>query len=148
MPHRGGAILLDRLRSLSQESAVVEVDIRSGVPFSEPRGVPAHVGLEYMAQACAVWSGSLQREIGQPARIGFLLGSRDFKSEVPYFPFGVTLVVSATVEYQDGDMGVFKCDIRIGDTVFVTAHISVYQPTSDAGRGGIKQQNDTGNRGQ
>jgi predicted hotdog family 3-hydroxylacyl-ACP dehydratase len=154
MPHRRPSLLLDRIGAVSADSAVVHVDIRPGIPFSDSRGIPTYVGLEYMAQACSVWAGLRARQAGEAPRVGFLLGTRDFGAEISYFPFGVSLEVVAEVEYQDGDMGVFRCSIRIGGETLATAHISVYQPSTDtnsntnAGGTQSNEQGGAGNRGQ
>ena len=63
------------------ESIVARVTIRpDGLFFQPGRGVPSHVALEWMAQACAAFGGSEALDEGGAVKIGFLLGTRDFRA--------------------------------------------------------------------
>ena len=46
--------------------------------FEPPHGVPGYVGLEYIAQTIAAHGGLRARAVGEPVRIGFLLGTRRY----------------------------------------------------------------------
>ena len=92
-------------------------------------GVPAWVGIEYMAQAIAAWAGCRARSAGNAPAIGVLLGTRRFTSSCPHFPCGSELQVRASCELMaDNGLGMFACQILIDDQVCCQANVSVFEP--------------------
>jgi predicted hotdog family 3-hydroxylacyl-ACP dehydratase len=133
LPHAHPMILLDAVIESSADSLTAAVTIRSDSPFAvEGEGVPAHVGIEYMAQACGAFAGLEAHRAGQPVQLGFLLGTRRFQASVPWFSTGWPLQVTVTVVFQEDRMGVFDCRIRHGDAVIATAQLTVYQSDDQA----------------
>ncbi len=128
LPHRPPMILLDELLAYDETAATAAVVIREDSLFVERGGVPAHIGLEYMAQACAAHAGALAGERGEPVKVGFLLGTRQYRADVPCFRVGERLVVSVTAIYRDEQMGAFDCRIAIDGRPVATAQLTVYQP--------------------
>ncbi len=128
LPHRPPMILLDEIVSYDQASMVASVTVSEATLFLEPQGVPVHVGLEYMAQACGAYAGAVARERGEPVRVGFLLGTRQYRAHVPCFRLGERLIVSATLLYQDEQMGAFDCRIEVHGKLAAEAQLNVYQP--------------------
>lgn len=136
LPHAAPMLLLDEALDYDQDSILAAVTIRSDHPFATPDGVPAHVGIEFMAQTCGAWAGALAMESNQPVKLGFLLGTRRYKSVVPWFRPGERLEINAKVVFRDQGMGVFDCRITGGDgAVLAEAQLSVFQPGdgSDSG---------------
>ena len=133
LPHRAPAILIDDVVDWNEISASVNVLIRQGIPFfNEENGVPAHVGLEYMAQCCGAYAGlqGLAQNI-QP-RLGFLLGTRDYKCIQPWFLHGTTLIVSAREIFRHENMGSFACTITCDGIELASAQLNVFQPDNPA----------------
>jgi predicted hotdog family 3-hydroxylacyl-ACP dehydratase len=127
LPHDAPLILLDRLSSYDGSSLLAEVDITDTSLFLAAQGVPSYIGIEYMAQACAAYVGLLAREAGEPVKIGFLLGTRNYKAHVPWFRRGQRLMVRASIVYRDEQMGAFACQIEDDATLAAEAQLSVYQ---------------------
>ncbi|MBO6804791.1 MAG: hypothetical protein JJ893_16165 [Thalassospira sp.] len=94
------------------------------------KGVPSYVGIEYMAQTFAAYSGWRAKNTDPVAtpRIGYLLGSRKVTLSRNWFPVGCTLSVHINNIFEDGEMGVFDGEIRLGEEILVAARINVYQP--------------------
>jgi predicted hotdog family 3-hydroxylacyl-ACP dehydratase len=133
VPHRGMMRLLDRVVAVNEEQALAEVDVPDDGLFVQDGAVPAWVGVEYMAQAAAVWAGARAIREGRTPGMGFLLGSRRYESRVTAFPGGATLRVQARCELvDDKGMGVFDCSIALDGDVVATARLSVFEPR-DAG---------------
>lgn len=130
IPHRGAMRLIDRVLEWSEPDITVALTVPLDGPFHETGGVPAWVGIEYMAQAIGAWSGCRARSHGKPPRIGFLLGTRRYTAEVGYFAPGAALRVRAHCELINSDgLGMFACRIlRDDDQLLASANISVYQP--------------------
>lgn len=127
--HRGTMLLLDRLLEANEDFAVAEVVISSASPFWRAgHGVPAYVGLEYMAQTIAAFDGVQRLETGADPSIGFLLGTRRYKSKVGYFAEGQRLKVRAKVAFSDAGMASFECIICSGEDELVSASLNVYRP--------------------
>lgn len=133
VPHAGPMSLLDRVIDFDDDSLQAEVTLRPQSLFAEERGVPAWVGMEYMAQTIAAYAGVQRRLSGLEVKIGFLVGSRRYESSHPYFPLGSTLIIEVTREFQaDNGLGVFACSIRgedpMGGEINATAALNVFQP--------------------
>ena len=128
LPHRAPMILLDELISSRADQVIASVAIKEGIPFFRKGSVPVYVGLEYMAQACALWSGCLAKENNEAPAVGYLLGTRDFHATDSHFNSGEELTVVANLEYLEDGMGRFDCSIKRNDQTVATAHVSVYQP--------------------
>jgi predicted hotdog family 3-hydroxylacyl-ACP dehydratase len=116
LPHRPPMILLDEILGYDEGSLSAAVRVGPASLFVESGAVPAHIGLEYMAQACGAFAGVVARERGAPVRIGFVLGTRQYRAHVPSFRCGDRLVVTVSVLYQDAGR------------LAAEAQLSVYQP--------------------
>jgi predicted hotdog family 3-hydroxylacyl-ACP dehydratase len=129
LPHGCGAMLLDRVTAKHAEGIVVAVSIGADAPFLVlGHGVPAHVGLEYMAQACGAFAGLEARAHGQPVRVGYLLGTRRYQATVAWFAEGESLEVMAHLVLPAAPMAVFDCRIEARGATLATAQLTVYQP--------------------
>lgn len=130
VPHRSPMRLVDRLLHWDEESVAVEVTVPGEGLFADADGVPAWVGVEYMAQAIAAWAGCRARRAGQAPSIGFLLGTRRYVAEQPVFRAGARLRVEARCELLgENGLGMFACRIMQGEDVVAVANVSVFEPT-------------------
>ena len=122
-------VLLDEVLSWEQGKIATALTIRPESPFfSQDCGVPSYVGLEYMAQTCGVYAGIEAKNQGQPVRLGFLLGTRNFHAALDSFRLGDRLVVEATEIFRQDGMGAFDCRIKNGDEEVASAQLNLYQP--------------------
>ncbi len=136
VPHRGGMSLLASVVRHDAESVVARVRVPAQGLFATPEGVPAWVGVEYMAQAIAAWSGARTREGGGSPRIGFLLGSRRYEAAVPLFEAGAELLVHAQCELLgENGLGMFGCRIEQDGRVLASGRLSVFEPSENTGEG-------------
>ena len=71
VPHRGSALLLDQVLRWDEDSIEVALVVPASGLFNQAGGVPAWIGIEYMAQAIAAWAGCRARRDGRPPQIGF-----------------------------------------------------------------------------
>ncbi|MFT3929558.1 MAG: hypothetical protein QM709_04580 [Spongiibacteraceae bacterium] len=113
VPHKDSMLLLDVVRYVDADRVEAEVVVRDDGLFDDGRGgVPAWLGMEYMAQTIAAYAGTHGRQAGEGAKIGFLLGTRSFKSNVEQLPFGTRLTISAEKLLQDENgMAAFQCKV-------------------------------------
>lgn len=129
LPHARPMLLLDDALACDASHGQAAVTIRPDFPFIGPEGVPAHIGIELMAQTCGVWAGGEAVRRGGKARLGYLLGTRSYRAVRPFFRLGERLTVTATLVFRDAGMGVFDCRIDgDGGEVLAEAQLSVYQP--------------------
>ncbi len=129
LPHAAPMVLLDEVISWQKGEVITAVMITDNSPFFHLNfGVPAHVGLEYMAQACGVYAGLQAHEHGLPVRMGFLLGTRNFSAINQWFTKGSRLIVSARETLRQDTMGVFNCTIALENKEVAHAQLTVYQP--------------------
>lgn len=128
LPHAGAAVLLDEVIDCTDTGLSACVTIGPDAAFYQDGGVPAHVGIEYMAQACGAFSGARALRSGEAPRIGFLLGTRRYLATRAWFPDGARLVVTVDLVYRDDEVGVFDCRIGSGGEVLATARLTVAEP--------------------
>jgi predicted hotdog family 3-hydroxylacyl-ACP dehydratase len=137
VPHTQPMVLLDDIEARGDDYVTASVVLSPESPFAEDSGVPAWVGIEYMAQTIAAFSGVGAREQGLPIKMGFLVGSRSYKSSVSEFPFGTRLFVHAEQIIQgDNGLFVFSCSISCRDKmdennsekILAEANLNVFQP--------------------
>lgn len=129
LPHDGSMILLDRIERYDAESIVCLRRVSPDAPFTDADGhLPAWVGIELMAQTIAAWSGSHALDANQPVRLGFLLGSRLYRSSADVFPAGSELMIEAVRTFHDeSGMGAFACRIDAAG-VHAEAQLTVFSP--------------------
>jgi len=128
VPHRGAMSLLGEVEQCDGEQLVARLRVPSSGLFANADGVPAWIGLEYMAQAAAAWSGAQARAGGGAPRAGMLLGTRRYAAAVAVFPAGATLRVTARCETRgDNGLALFDCRIEHDGNVLATARLSVYE---------------------
>ncbi len=128
IPHSGSMVLLDRIIGFDDRGLTAELVVRGDALLGgDDNSVPAWVGIEYMAQTIAAYAGVTARQANEPIRLGFLLGTRRYSSNVAAFKVGAALTVRVERIIQDDGLGVFDCRI-IGEGVEVTANLNVYQP--------------------
>ena len=127
IPHSGKMVLLDRIIDCDDNSLSAEWVVRDDGLLGNDKTVPAWAGIEYMAQAIAAYAGMMAKRAGEPVKLGFLLGTRRYSSNVAEFKVGSTLTVRVEKIIQDNTLGAFECKIQ-GDGVEVSANLNVYQP--------------------
>ena len=136
VPHRGAMSLLDGVVHCGDEGIVARVRVPAQGLFNGADGVHAWVGIEYMAQTVAAWSGARARAGGGSPRIGYLLGSRRYEAAVPAFPAGAELTVHAQCELMaDNGLGMFDCRIEQDGRVLASGRLSVFEPPQESGEG-------------
>ncbi|MFZ1890685.1 MAG: 3-hydroxylacyl-ACP dehydratase [Formosimonas sp.] len=134
MPHSAPMALIDTVISCALEAIVAEVRISPETMFCRDGVVPAWVGIEYMAQTAAAWSGYNARvkdEANDEPAIGYLLGTRDYSVHCDGFMLGDKLKISAECLLQSVDgLGSFDCKIERNGVLIATARLSVFQPAA------------------
>ena len=89
-------------------------------------GVPAWVGLEYMAQTVAAYSGALGLARGGAVKVGMLLGTREYAADVPRFAPGELEVLARIDIFQENGVSSVHCRIRApGGGILAQAQITV-----------------------
>lgn len=130
LPHRPGMLLLDRMVAYDAESLTCELTIRPDSVFNDGNnGVPAWVGIEYMAQTLGAYTGISRLQAGKKVQVELLLGTRSYDCSMPYFPVGSCLQVRVKLLFWDPDgVCAFACEIREGVTVLATSEVKGYEP--------------------
>ena len=130
VPHSGKMSLLDTIIDYGDGWLHAEVHITPESTFADDQGVPAWIGMEYMAQAIAAYAGLQDRLKGEKPKIGLLLGSRKFQCTTDYFSFGQTLSVMVNLELDaDNGLSVCKCVLK-GQNVEASANLNVFKPAN------------------
>ena len=130
IPHSPPMVLLDRILKYDNMSLVAEVFISPDSRFFEPsfEGVPAWVGIEYMAQAISALAGLRAREKHQAIKLGFLLGTRKLQLQHKVLHSGNCYhIYVKQLFWDESGLASFECEIRQQDEVCVAARINVFE---------------------
>jgi len=133
VPHRPPMLLIDRVCAHGDDLAVSSVAIRPDSPFvvagpDGRLGVPAVVGIEYMAQTVAAYAGLSARKEKRAPRIGFLLGCRELSLGTDAFAVGETLTIEVRRVFGENDLGSFSCKVAAADgRTLASGSLTVYQ---------------------
>jgi len=129
LPHAGNMVLLDEVCEFDDDYLVARASVERG-PYSLPDGaLPPWLGLELMAQAVAVWAGCQARRVGQPPKLGFLLGTRRYENHTNCLALGTALTVTAKRSFVDeSGLGSFECSLHEKTQLLAAARLSIYQP--------------------
>lgn len=133
VPHSGTMSLLDEVLAYNDDSLTARVSLSQHSLFAEPCGVPAWIGIEYMAQAVAAYAGSIAKAKGEAITIGFLVGTRKYQCQRAYFPLGSRLIIRVEKELQgENGLGVFNCTIQADNDnePSAIASLNVFQPNN------------------
>lgn len=129
IPQSQAMVLLDQVVDVGTDHIVVALKVRDDGLFSSPEHtVPSWLGLEYMAQAVAVFSGYHRKCRGEEIGLGFLLGTRHYQCSVGSFPCGAFLQVRAEkIIEAANDMSVFDCTVE-GLNIKASGRLNVMLP--------------------
>lgn len=128
VPHSGQMSLLDRIVEYGEEWLHAEVRITVNSMFVNERGVPAWIGLEYLAQTIGAFAGLQERLKGDKPKLGFLVGSRKYVCSKDYFSIGQVLLLKVEREMEtESGLNVFQCFLQ-GQGVESSARLNVFQP--------------------
>lgn len=129
LPHRHEMLLGDAV-DYGPDYGRLILTVRPDTFFCDGvHGVPAWVGIEYMAQAMGVYSGVQMRQQNHPPQIGLLIGTRRYDCDVPVFTLGTQLSTTARLVSRESEyMYVFACAIEDGERVLARGDIKAYRP--------------------
>lgn len=119
VPHSGEMVLIDEILYVDADSIVTLCIPRMDGLFDLHNGkIAAWVGIEYMAQTIAAFAGVEAKRAGQEIRLGFLLGTRHYHSNVTHFVPGEALHIRAERSIEDSNgLSVFNCVIESAPVV-------------------------------
>ena len=109
VPHAAPMILIDSVAAQGPTLTRSVVRIGEDSMFYEaPHGVPAYLGIEYIAQTVAAHAGLHAWRQGEPVRVGFLLGTREYKCAETWFRLGSRLTINVTPVLEMADISKFR----------------------------------------
>lgn len=106
LPHQG----LMRLIDLIGADGTAQGRIRADNPFLQPQGLPAWVGLEYMAQAVAA-GHNLRHARAGAARPGVITSFRDLRCERDWLDPALPLTVRTELVHAEDGHAVHACSL-------------------------------------
>jgi predicted hotdog family 3-hydroxylacyl-ACP dehydratase len=120
-------IFIDRIAEAGEDFLRAIITIREGIPFFEAsRGVPAWVGLEYMAQSIAALAGIRARRDGKAIPLGLIIGCRKYTCSTATFAPGTIIesYIKELASEADG-LGSFDCTLA-APRIVASARLSVF----------------------
>lgn len=135
MPHKPPMILIDRVEACDLQALTLKASVwitEDSLFFdSSLGGVPAWLGMEYMAQAVGALFGLWKREQNEDEQqLGFILGTRKYENFIPHFKNGGHYFIEVSEIFFDSEIGSFSC--TVSDTllggVCAKAELNVFAP--------------------
>jgi predicted hotdog family 3-hydroxylacyl-ACP dehydratase len=126
LPHRPPMILIDRLLEAKEQEALCEVTINPDSMFLEAAGVPAFVGIEYMAQSIAAHIGYQHYLANEPITLGLLMGTRRLEMSCQFFALGQTLRIHVSHVWGKLELKRFRCTITSPTTEARLQHAELH----------------------
>jgi predicted hotdog family 3-hydroxylacyl-ACP dehydratase len=130
IPHSPPMVLLDRVLHYDSMNLVAEITIQAECKFYDAtvQGVPAWVGIEYMAQAISALAGLRAREKNETIKIGFLLGTRKLLLAQKVLLAGCCYQIHVKQLFWDSTgLANFECEIRHNEELCVAAKLNVFK---------------------
>lgn len=123
--------LLDRVLEVGPDSAVCSCVVDEKNPFFCARqGVPAWIGIEFMAQSIAVSAGARAVLAHEPLPLGFLLGTMAYHTRIDRFdPAATYLAHCRSLVRDDHGLGAFDCTLSLGGETIAAARLTVKELT-------------------
>ncbi len=129
VPHRGAMSLLDSIAAYCTYWLRATLGIRPDSTFAGPGGVPAWVGIEYLAQAAAAFGGIEQVQRGERPAIGLLIGARYYRAMLDTFPVGMKLTVFAQIAMRDTEnFAAYDCTLETAGERVAECVLKAYRP--------------------
>jgi len=129
VPHRGAMSLLDEIVDFGPDWLRARVTPRPGSLFATAAGVPAWVGIEYMAQAAAAFGGIEHVRRGERPSIGLLIGARYYRCVQDFFSFGTALDAHVRIAMRDAeDFAAYDCRIELAGEAVANCTLKAYRP--------------------
>lgn len=117
IPHRQPMCLIDSVVAFADKTIVAAFTVNTNNIFLTDEGyVPIWVGLEYMAQTIATYTGLNHYLKCEPIKPGFLLGTRRLETKVAGFFLQHAYWVTATEVYDDNGLSVFESIVHPAQT--------------------------------
>ena len=130
LPHNHPMILIDDIveMNIDEKNLVAKVIINEDKLFFDKtlNGVPYLTGIEFMAQTIGCYA-YFRAQRTEP-KLGFLLGTRSYKSNIEKFENGRTYSIKVREIYGDSELVSFDCLIYNEDEECARAVINAYQP--------------------
>ncbi|MCK5818122.1 MAG: 3-hydroxydecanoyl-ACP dehydratase [Psychromonas sp.] len=130
LTHDEPMIVIDKLIAVEARTAHSQVLIcEQNIFFDYQTGsVGAHIGIEYMAQTIALWSGYHYFLEGKPPAIALLLGCRHYNSTIFQFKKGELLDIYSEQVFVSERMSVFSCVISSKGKQLIDGKLNVFMP--------------------
>src|SRR5688500_11415783 len=110
VPHPGAMCLLETIEDYGADWLRASVVTRRSSVFAQDEGIPASLGIEYMAQAASAFAGIEQAQRGLRPSIGLLIGSRYYRAVRTFISIDIRLDVLETIAmHEDVDFADYVC---------------------------------------
>lgn len=133
LPHTPPMRLLDTLIAVGEDHVQCQLTVlKSGLFFNpKTKSIPGWVGIEFMAQTVASWSGFQAWKENIPPPLGFLLGSRRYHCSCCDFPEGSVLDIYAIHIMENNGIAAFDCRIELDGENVARAQLNAYIPSKE-----------------
>lgn len=131
VPHRGPALLLNRVLSHHTQQTVCLALLTESHPYLQGGLLNAAILLELMAQTTAVHARLLEHESEAPPRLGYIVGAPQLEFLRDHFQPGEELQVTVEPLFTQGQLAQFACRVECKGELAAQGHLQIYvEPNS------------------
>ncbi|MEZ4359270.1 MAG: hypothetical protein R3B48_03755 [Kofleriaceae bacterium] len=125
LPHRPPMLLIDEIVAFGGDQVICKTKIAPECVFAVDGRVHASAMIEFVAQACAIYSTLVAADAEAPARVGLIMGCREVTLDVDELAVGEELTITATRVYGHELMAAFTGAVHVGARRCATVQLSV-----------------------
>lgn len=128
IPHKLSMRFIDRVVEEIEGGIVTAARPDASAWYADEKGsMPAWIGIELMAQSISAWAGLNAWRAGLPPIIGFLIGTREYRSLRPSFTASEELLIEVRkIFYESKGLAAFECLIRVDSIIIAEATLKVF----------------------
>ncbi|WP_439287453.1 ApeP family dehydratase [Lonepinella sp. BR2357] len=129
IPQSGEMALLDRVLAFGDDFLHAQATIYPEHILIQNGVFETLSALEILAQGVAAWAGCMAHQVGEPVRLGYLLGTRKLHIYQAQIPLGTCLDIKVKLSLQDSTgMGVFDTQLFDGEKLLLSGALNVFSP--------------------
>jgi len=145
IPHRGPAVLIDRVTFHDENEAVCVARVAKCLSYLRDGRADAALALEFMAQTVAAHVGLQNRWSGAVPRAGYVVSVSTMKFFGGDYSADDVLTVRVRLSYHEGPVGRFSGVVLLDSTKRAEGTLTVFEPPlAGRARQGEEQMDDAG----
>ena len=127
--HSGNMQFIDDIIKITDHNIICQSVIKPHNPYWDHKSncLPSWIGIEFMAQSIAIWSGYHYYISNQKIPMGLLLGTRNYNSYTHKFNLDETIIMQAELLIKNVSSAAFNCSIHAQEHLLAESQINIFE---------------------